>query len=451
MNKITKILLGLCFVVLVLNGCGDSASPDSGKENTELSEIQNPQLENEIAHLSALPDGWSTSAVNLEDRGLGPQPKIEKIISANDINFSNFDQKPFVGADRLGLKWVISDDDISVEGAISDVVISTNKYWLLRLLIYEGLPSYSEMMYKILPETGEYKQLNNFLGPTDGEYVWSCLWWRHPYPTVCWHVDDGIIWSNNALGGEAGNTIAIVGNQMLHENSIYDHDQNTYSTYVSLFNPANGEISWRLKLENAFSWIQTGESKDRVLVRSNRAGYQEPPDYHYYVIGLESANIEKVFEEENDLRFLSYGDHLFVQKENKLLEITEELDGFDNTIQIKDGVYIESILNYKPGEKVILYTETHEDGEVSKLIIDAITGEENTVTGSDIQIFGHSLISTTENRIQALNPSTLEPTWWINLDEEELGENPRVIWCDWRGVLVMSDTKLACFDSNLKK
>ncbi|MCK5744063.1 MAG: hypothetical protein KAH30_04940 [Caldisericia bacterium] len=90
-------------------------------------------------------------------------------------------------------------------------------------------------------------------------------------------------------------------------------------------------------------------------------------------------------------------------------------------------------------------TEKFEEPDTPVFLINFKTGEKRLLDYPDVQIINHTLVTTNDTQIQALNPSTLEPTWWINLEEEDLGENPRIIWCDWRGVLVMSDTKLACY------
>jgi hypothetical protein len=102
-----------------------------------------------------------------------------------------------------------------------------------------------------------------------------------------------------------------------------------------------------------------------------------------------------------------------------------------------------------------LYSEFSKDSpsEVEYILFDTLSGHQ-TVLGKPapetlnyipkVAIINGSLIyQDSPTQIRGVDPDTLETLWWI--DKKDLGENAHVAWLDWRGVCVISDTKIMCF------
>ena len=60
-----------------------------------------------------------------------------------------------------------------------------------------------------------------------------------------------------------------------------------------------------------------------------------------------------------------------------------------------------------------------------------------------VSAINSSLIIEDQTQLRGVDPETLQTLWWI--DKKDLGENAHVAWLDWRGVCVISDTKIMCF------
>lgn len=58
-------------------------------------------------------------------------------------------------------------------------------------------------------------------------------------------------------------------------------------------------------------------------------------------------------------------------------------------------------------------------------------------------VLNGALINQSNGQIKEVDPDTLESIWWI--DEKDIGPNPRINILDWRGVCIISDTKIMCF------
>ncbi|MEZ4812943.1 MAG: hypothetical protein R2883_05580 [Caldisericia bacterium] len=64
----------------------------------------------------------------------------------------------------------------------------------------------------------------------------------------------------------------------------------------------------------------------------------------------------------------------------------------------------------------------------------------------DVDIVNGIIIGSNSDTISGLGTENLNPIWEIECDGN-LGENPEVIWQDERGVLVLTEKKLICFDA----
>ncbi len=428
MNKITKILLGLCFVVLVLNGCGGDATQISTATKEQETKIP---IEND---------------------------KIE--------NLKEWIPESFDGKGRLESKWskqISTDCSPRYYG-----IISVPDGWIIdtdRLLIEQNEKLY---MTLIDPVSGKIivSDYNNTItsswcriGPTDGKFIFGDRLCQGAIPHRCWRISDGAIkWEMNdksVYGCQFPEMI--IKNEML----IYISKCNDYS-HISRFNPDTGEIIWKQPFKN-MNLIDYAISDDFAYLLFDSSGLKciELTSGQIEDTGIDSSNFSAI-EVIQELLSVLTSDGFFAQYDlstyEKKQEIQLPISEISKPMLFRQYSKIHLDIhetNINPlGDSLILLTIEQEKTREKFYVLDTVTQNIQELPYKIVYTLNDQLISYSENTetddydestIQALNPESLEPTWWINLDEEDFGGNPRVIWCDWRGVLVMSDTRLACF------
>lgn len=304
-----------------------------------------------------LPNGWT----EIEDANNDIQSnnQIYKKISFNK-QLSPYEPLAFIGEGLLTKKWVLSEDILDLRGIIQTNLLSTKNYWFLRLLReFDELVSYSEEMFRVYPEDGRISQINHYLGITDGEYIWSTLWWRHFDPTICWHEEGDIIWVNDGLQSESGNMLSFLGNRMVQKITNYNYTTSNYDTIITLFNPENGRVLNRLMCKNAFSNIYTGKSSNSILAECIRDTENQKIDY--FVINFDDLTVTDVLNEEKALKFIEFEGDLFLIKSNKLFIMNEDLSSFEEIFALNEGREMINLVELYPNSKSFLLCKDLDD------------------------------------------------------------------------------------------
>ncbi|HPF49890.1 MAG TPA: hypothetical protein PLP35_09380 [Caldisericia bacterium] len=310
-------------------------------------------------------------------------------------------------------------------------VTSTDKGWIFQGEYYvNGSNKLANIL--INPKTGEYKQYDDLvLGIANGDDIIGYNNISGISSLKCVSTDTlKTKWDSGYASGISGFSIFQIGD------SIIEHNKTgaTFKSYRAL----DGVVLWErnslypydvfpIRFGNTLYFISSRPDEKAVVEIDEKSdGTVEKTIDCDLVIGNVFNQGDKIFA--NVVDSTGFVEIIFKDSDIDIQEISTDYWIVDS--------FTSGLLLGKSGVK---------DGSVSF----AIFIDDNIIPISggfvDINIVNIDVIARVDNGFQSLNPQTLEPIWWIDLENEELGENPRVIWCDWRGVLVMSDTKLACF------
>ncbi len=438
MRNIKVLLLITCILSLSLNSCTSDTSKNSSPIQTSAFDY---------------PAGWKMKNDVTERFIVKQNLRMDSLIE--------FEPAQFESSGFLNSKWYIDLDESSLvtdpSGNPKYSFIPMSNSWNLKMSYTEGNnPQNIDTYYIIMPETGSFKTDPVRFGVTNGEYVWVDDYCNGcPEKSLCWHKDLGDIWIADDYKPSDGlfrNNRFYIFNGNLFMVDCHSWNRLSDET-LSLINPWNGKISWLLSLNYSIRGLYSTDSSRFLFiecsVRTQKMVDGFPSNVysmHYYVLDTDSLSIKKVFENKS-LQMLATDDKLFCYDGESLQELSDSSDSVESIVPIGRGLKIYSedrrVYNNTTGDFFV--AREYIDGQNNVFLINHETGEKKLIKHDNPQIINHTLITTTDNQIQSINPETLEPIWWIDLDKEDLGDNPRVIWCDWRGVLVMSDTKLACF------
>ncbi|MCK5744062.1 MAG: hypothetical protein KAH30_04935 [Caldisericia bacterium] len=321
---------------------------------------------------------------------------------------------------------------------------------------------YPESWGVIDPGTGriidKYSDEYHTDGITDGEYVYAprtggTSWVHYDF----WELASGSIvedWSMINLPLNWGFELMIVDDCLIQA-------QVPMPILVTRLDPVNGEKIWVVETTYNAESVNYSRSEKNIFITyniSDNSSEELSTTKNSFVAKINPKNGEV------DTLVLPIGSEILIldsiyfegilwllTSDVFILEINADTFEFlsSTNVMINDALGTSSYYFDYEGQvcgNSVLFEYKDIEFDLKHLLFNTLTGKvTSTEDMNKLQIINHTLMTTGGTQIKALNPSTLEPTWWINLEEEDLGENPRVIWCDFRGVLVMSDTKLACF------
>ncbi|HOO97892.1 MAG TPA: hypothetical protein PKV16_09180 [Caldisericia bacterium] len=384
-----------------------------------------------------------------------------KVVPTKEIQ--EWKHEPFSGEGKLEHIWSFDAPKPNNERYYG--VISIPDGWLIDTNRYPEVTELSLQMATIKPENGEIINssmtgaIDRRTGVTDGVFVYSDAGMQGSAPHSCWQLSDNSIkWriQDVSIHGANWSKMSII-NGMLFYVSVNSSNQ----TFFTRLEPATGKIIWSIPFsdryivdyafsqDNAILLFSDSKVESIALLSGDRTGlgFEE----------LEYISMEIVM----DSLFLLTSDGFFIRRNLNSLEKETTFQLSENNISrpklnrlytlIHLGLCQSSIT--KLNDTTLLLSIKQDSSSCVYYIFD--NQEQTTVElSSDFVYYMNDQLITYKSdfnsnvdTIQSLNPQTLEPIWWIDLTDSDIGENPRVIWCDWRGVLVMSDTKLVCYNA----
>ena len=274
-------------------------------------------------------------------------------------------------------------------------------------------------------------------GVTDGTNVYGYIWPRYSSPTSCWDIKTGEeIWSNQQI---------IYGNsQYLIVDSALLFISKPSSINIIRHEPTTGGILWSMMTKNDYSgnsnvsWVKTNES---LMIICNRFTTDNdkviPKESLIYKINPKSGAFQTLkISGLNSTSVCSIGDFVWILfPDGTLIEI-------DSTGLKETRAYIAKQLDsiQSVGKKIIFANKAKTQYAIFDPASETIT---NIGDCDKAYSINSSLIIEDQTQLRGVDPDTLETLWWI--DKRDLGENAHVAWLDWRGVCVISDTKIMCF------
>jgi len=390
-----------------------------------------------------------------------------------------FTPEPFAGVGTLNQKWIINNKEYKIgRHCFGEENLCETGYPL-------------ESGWGVLK--GDFTYPFAVFDPSTGEMI-------HEYPIVGFQYKDSLIGANLALGGPSPYLkVDLESNEDIHQygestfngfkgegSYMYTVNDNLLifnkppagAVFIRCCNIDNGEVLWQHDLKGKtvssnifYSTAVSDKYFFCILSIYNIAG-SELLETTLHRIDIETSDVTSVDLElmhnpelvmRSDNLYIFFGDcsrFYFVDaKSLSMQEVVTNAEPVENVRIYRnlrhpyflhnsqvagDKVLLKIIPNYTPEDEEYLTNP----GPTGVMLFDL---ETHKVTKLDTNIVWHTvngeLISHSNESIQSLNPQTLQPIWWIDLSDSDIGENPRVIWCDWRGVLVMSDTKLVCYDA----
>jgi len=281
-------------------------------------------------------------------------------------------------------------------------------------------------------------------GPTDGEYVFGCK--NHVgVSSYCWRIKDGInIWVGSLMAFDSSQFF-IIKNNLIH----IDMSPPNKITKVA---PWNGEKIWAIASKNN---ISPSFSKDYKEIACGIATISDSlftllDNGHLYKIDSDSGKWILVNDmSQKPIAISAAGENLLVLlSDGSLIEIDGQSLKVKTTF--KTGIDLSmgadgTPINYwvqSIGSKILIANEERLPDKAS-YIFDTKNNACTPFGDDNVFTINSSLIIEDQKQLRGVDPETLETLWWI--DKKGLGENAHVAWLDWRGVCVISDTKIMCF------
>lgn len=348
--------------------------------------------------------------------------------------------KPFENSGELSLSWV---KDI----ATRDAIMTTPDAWYL-----ESLNRGDANRYGFDPQTGEdkypmpyeqtpenkkselkYSPYVAVLGKTDGYYVFADKVEWEASTGTCWRLSDGkVLWQNKNVNW--GRYFEIAGGSLFYID-IHDAGEN----HISILNRETGEEIKTIKLEkdsydtlakDDFIWISNSMGQ---LMKINTNSLES----HKFNVTNEKIKLMGYFN--NDILLYS-GTSIYV------------FDTIKNTIVQTIPNLIKDKNNYFPDLSVCysngyFYINHYKDSKIDiyKYQVDKFVLNKTIASKMSIIIVNNQWIMYDENIIKGVDPETLDEKWSVDLKRHNI-DLYRVLWADWRGVLISSlSSKVYCF------
>jgi len=451
MKKIQIFILVLMLCLTSFLSCSQHSTEDKkeskGTQQIDISEGRNNTIDATQA---------STIAEEQEVKVPIENDKIE--------NLKEWIPESFDGKGKLVLRWSLEVKTPNNERYYG--VTSIPGGWLMDTNRYPKDSDLSLKMAVMDPQTGGILEnsiggdIRRRIGPTNGKYIFGDTLMQGAAPRSCWNLSNKTIrWKVNdaTIHGESFSKMSIVSKML-----IYISVNSSDVVHISRFNPDTGEIIWKQPFKD-MNLIDYAISDDSAYLLFDNSELKciELASGQIKDTGIDSSKFSAIEVIQESLSVLT-SDGFLVQFDSSTYEKKQEIQlpisEISKPMLFRQYSKIHLDIhetNISPlGDSLLLLTIEPEKTRENFYVLDTINQNIQELPYKIVYTLNDQLISYSENTetdeyddstIQALNPTTLKPTWWINLEEEELGENPRVIWCDWRGVLVMSDTKLACY------
>ncbi|NMD13856.1 MAG: hypothetical protein GYA78_00680, partial [Caldisericales bacterium] len=311
------------------------------------------------------------------------------------------------------------------------------------------------------PKTGNIIQHNTPpAGKTDGKYVYGLDYHQCLLPLDCWELDNyKHLWDGpQALAGD--HHVFTIKGALLHASQ-------PFQSLIYRLDPETGETLWQLSADfsGSVTWCPT-ENYLAVSVDFYRVEGSLKKElietYIYLVDPITGQNKNMKLSHNNVISMACVGNNLWIQTVDAHL-LCVDLTTMKETKDIKINHSLANKLNNwsypleRIGNKLLLslYSEFSKDSpsEVEYILFDTLSGRQTVLSKPapetsnyipKVSIINGSLIyQDSPTQLRGVDPDTLETLWWI--DKKNLGENAHVAWLDWRGVCVISDTKIMCF------
>jgi len=390
MKKVITIIL-ILFVILPQMACNNYEDKTKNNMLTEviLSNIPKPMVYKKINDTAG--SEWISSPFKSKKEEL---TKYWEYIIGREGSYTNFSIK------SLPEGWLID----------SNYVLSGS---LLKGMI---LPSDGKLMkYADLP-----------IGPTDGALVFGSQYFQGTNPIQCWDLKSReIVWSNLSRPSGLYNWSYLKGNQLI---SVYSTDK----CYIYMLDQANGEVLWGLESSTEYQATQSILDNSILFVALSAKNLDNKNTL--CSINIETKTI-KTLSYNSITDIINLGKRIFIlENGNSLIELNYEKMNEIHKYQVPETTELSSIAG-----KILLKNNR----ENRFYLFNPDTSMEKDLSSINAIVINSSLIIEDQTQLRGVDPDTLETLWWI--DKKDLGENAHVAWLDWRGVCVISDTKIMCF------
>jgi hypothetical protein len=348
--------------------------------------------------------------------------------------------KPFENSGELSLSWV---KDI----ATTDAVMATPDAWYLELL---GKGEANR--YGIDPQTGEDKyptpyeqtsenkntELKNspytaVLGKTDGQYVYADEVEWEASEGICWRLSDGkMLWGKKNVNW--GRYFEIAGGKLFYID-IHDAGEN----HISILNRESGEEIKTIKFEKdkydtlvKDDYIWVANSKGQLMkIDTNTLDIQK--------INVTSEQIKLMGYFNNDILLYS-GTKIYLLDTNK----NTIIQTVPNMIKDKNNYFPDLSVCYSNGYFYINHTVDNKI-DIYKYQVNKFVLNKTFASEMSIDIVNNQWIMYDQDIIKCVDPETLNEKWSVDLKKHNI-DLYRVLWVDWRGVLISSlSEKVYCF------
>ncbi|MCE5176309.1 PQQ-like beta-propeller repeat protein [bacterium] len=424
----TAIFLCCCFT-----GCSQKIenleSVDTAVKSSQIEEVAKTYL-NDQGDWKYDDNTKSTLQVSEEGKKIDPKRQLVE-----------WRAKDFDGRGKLEKKWEIEID-------------KNQEYPIRYVFSYPDSWSIGDW-YVVDPITGknpkrdyhfEKSELYDLMlsGPTDGKYVFGCK--NHVgVSSYCWRIKDGInIWVGSLMAFDSSQFF-IIKNNLIH----IDMSPPNKITKVA---PWSGEKIWAITSKNNISPSFNKGYKEvtcGIAAISNNL-FTLLDNGHLYKIDSDSGKwtlVNGVVQK--PIAISTIGKSLLILLSDGSLA---EIDGQSLKVKaiFKTGIDLGISADGAPidywvqsiGSKILIANEERSPIKAS-YIFDSKNKTCTSLGCNDVFTLNSSLIIEDQTQLRGVDPETLETLWWI--DKKDLGENAHVAWLDWRGVCVISDTKIMCF------
>ncbi len=364
--------------------------------------------------------------------------------------FGDWKAKQFTGKGELKQKWEIEAHSKPTERYYG--VMSVPGGWYMDTNRYSVLDDRSLKRVFIDPETGETMEPIHgdvpMPGVTDGRYVYEDRCPICGFGMECWDLADGSsVWSYDyatLLGGRFYESYLV--NEMLFGLAVPGSIIPTFAR----IDRKTGEIVWKYSFDGK-KLIDYSFSKKYMFLLFD--------DSKIVKINLETSDLEDVETNTSNIAAIN-GDRNILYtldtignlkqffdddiRESRIVEGTIEKSELWQVFIKQHGIINETSID-PIGDSHLLVTIERSDHSLNYFVVPTNTLEPIMLEGTVIKV-GDQMVVYAPEIISAVDPETLEPIWWIQRSEE-MGIDPKVILTDNYGVLILTEKKLICFDS----
>ncbi len=375
-----------------------------------------------VSKISPETDGWTKVNVNTINRS---------------SSLNEWFPQPFEGKGNLTKIWsrkIIAKGEFGFwnNGPVPDGLLITSDY---------EISDTKQKLEGLLNLNTGVVQGSNYPGPTDGIYVFGDTYKTGLIPGICWQLDNNdVIWEQCCNYGN-GRSFQIVNNNLLYitsSNNIRKVDPKTGVT-IWEFKPTNNMVKnmfW-CKSNKYLFIVNTFSDGSTKLFRIN------PNDGTIILIKIKESNkiiVDMIEYKEFILLLTSDNTIIFINTsdgtEVKTIAIKTEYfikDKWSKIEKTKDRIFIR---NWK------LESKANDSYDKLFMLDPNNVDKQIELDGSKYSILNKHLISYEQNMIKEINPDNFTAVWSIN---DERKGSTKVVWLDWRGVLVISDETIACY------